>query len=126
MILLLMEQDDCIMAYFLFQEKYGIKLYVEKQEKDYRGARKGARNLDVCRYWVPGGQEGHPHLEFIISRILRQRVSGFTIGWYKYWIEQRDIHKHHQVWATPGSYEDFDLIMLGCDWMDYMESGSWE
>jgi len=34
MILLLMEQDDCIMTYFMFQEQYGIKLYVEKQDKD--------------------------------------------------------------------------------------------
>ena len=45
-----MEQDDFIMTYFMFQKQYGIELYVEKKEKDYRGALKGAKNMDICRY----------------------------------------------------------------------------
>ena len=50
MILFLMEQDDCFMTYFMFKEQYGIKIYVEKKEKDCQGARKGAKNMDICRY----------------------------------------------------------------------------
>ena len=37
-IFLLIEHDDCIMTYFMFHEQYGIKICVEKQEKDYRRA----------------------------------------------------------------------------------------
>ena len=80
MILLLMEQDDCIMTYFMFQEQYGIQLCVEKQEKDCQGASKGARNVDFCRYGVSGRQEGHCHMEFTISIILRKVVSNFITG----------------------------------------------
>ena len=40
-----MEHDDCIMTSFMFYKKYGIQLYVEKQEKDCRRANKGTRNV---------------------------------------------------------------------------------
>lgn len=36
------------MTYFMPQEKNGIKLCLEEQYKDCRGARKGARNVDIC------------------------------------------------------------------------------
>jgi hypothetical protein len=36
------------MTYFMFQGKNGIKLCLEEQEKDFQGARKGARNMDIC------------------------------------------------------------------------------
>ena len=50
MILLLMEQDDCIMTYFMFQDQYGIEIFVENQEKDCQGAHKGTMNVDICSY----------------------------------------------------------------------------
>ena len=84
MILLLMELDDCLMIYFMFQEKYGIELCVEKKEKDCLRARKGTRNVDFYRHWMPGRQEGHLHMEFTVSSIPRQGVPNFTTGWYEY------------------------------------------
>ena len=30
--------------------------------------------MNICRYWVSDKQEGHLHLEFIISSFPRQRV----------------------------------------------------
>ena len=36
------------MTYFMFQNKNGIKLYLEEQEKDRRGAHGEARNVDIC------------------------------------------------------------------------------
>ena len=92
------------MNYFMFQEKNGIKLHLEEYEKDSQGAYKGVRNMDICCTWVSGGQESYLHMEFIISSIPGQRVSTPTIGWSKYWIEQRDIQKQYQVWATLDSY----------------------
>jgi hypothetical protein len=45
-----MEQDGCLMTYFMFQEQYGIERFVEKKEKNYRGANKGTKNVDFYRY----------------------------------------------------------------------------
>ena len=54
------------MTPFMFQEKNGIELCLEEQEKDYHEARKGARNMDICWYWVLGGQERYLHMELNI------------------------------------------------------------
>ena len=48
MIFLLIEQDDCIMTYFMFYNEYGIKLCAEKKEKDCRATNKGTRNVDFA------------------------------------------------------------------------------
>ena len=50
MIFLLMELYDCLMAYIMFQEQYGNKFFVEKQDKHCQRASKGTRNVDFCRY----------------------------------------------------------------------------
>ena len=82
MIFLFMELDDYLMTYFMFQEQYGIQLCVENQKKGCRRAIKGTRNVDFCRHWMSGRQEGHLHMEFTISSILRW-VSNVIIGWYE-------------------------------------------
>ena len=79
------------MTSFMFQEKYGIQLCVEKQEKDCQGAKKGAINVVFFWYRVSSRQEGHLHMEFTISSISRQWVSIFNERRYKHWAEQGDI-----------------------------------
>ena len=75
---------------------------------------------------MSGGLESCLHMEQIISSTPKQGVSILATGWSKYWIEQNHIQEHCYVWATLGSYWDSGLTMFGCDWMDYMESRSWE
>ena len=72
------------MTSFMFQEQNGIKLCLGEQEKDHQGARGEARNVDICWYWVSGGQEGYLHMELIIPSIIAQRVSSLATRLSKY------------------------------------------
>ena len=48
-----------------------------------------------CRYWVSGKQEGHLHMEFIVSSITRQGVPNIIAGWCEHFTEQGSIHEYH-------------------------------
>ena len=122
----LVEQDDFLMTPFMLQEQYGIEIYVEKWEKEFQRSIKETRNVDFRRYWMLSRQEGNIHMEFIVSRIPRQRVSNFITVWYENWTKQGDIQEHHQVWDTLSSCQDSGITMFECGRVVYLKRRSWE
>ena len=82
--------------------------------------------MDVCRHWTLGGQEGHLHMEFIVSSIPIEGVPNIIVGWSEHWTKKGGIQEYHQVWATPISYQDSSTPMSRCVRVDYTKDRSWE